>query len=59
LHRYAKEECKNEAEYITNLDFMLSIPLLRGGRGCVWVFAVPDTPLPLSRGDYIKSNVVM
>ena len=44
--------------YMTNLDFMVSIPLLRGAGVCFGC-AIPDTPLPLSRGEYIKFNVVM
>ncbi len=43
---------------MTNLDFMVSIPLLRGAGVCFGC-AIPDTPLPLSRGEYIKFNVVM
>ena len=44
---------------MTNLDFMVSIPLLRGAWGVLLDCAVPDTPLPLSRGEYIKFNVVV
>ena len=36
----------------------INSPLERG-RGVFWVSAIPDTPLPLSRGEYIKFNVVM
>jgi len=49
--------CTNR-QYIINLDFMVSIPLLRAAGVCL--FPVLNTPLnPLSEGEYIKFNLVM
>jgi len=57
IYKIKIPKCNAFAWHITNLIFIQS-PLERG-MGCVIGCAIPDTPLPLSGGEYIKFNVVM